>query len=117
METLRRLQRLTCRLLLVWFALSVGVAVASPVLQPHGDDVVCSGSGALMPMPADDGGTPSSGHGHDHDCRLCVMVGAPPVPLVVVAHAAPADTPVLHLPVPVPSQAPVPFQQRGPPLL
>ncbi|MEJ8835172.1 DUF2946 family protein [Ramlibacter sp. AN1133] len=115
MEPLRRLQRLTCQLLLVWFALSVGVAVASPVLQPHSVDVVCSGSGALMPMPTDDGSTPSAGH--DHDCRLCVVVGAPPVPLVIAAHAAPVDTPILQLPVPVPSQAPVPFQQRGPPLL
>ena len=116
MDTLRRLQRLTCQLLLVWFALSVGVALASPVmLQSHGGDVVCSGSGALMPMPADDGGTPAPGH--DHDCHQCVMVGVPPVPLVFVAHQAPADTPILQLPVPVPSPSPVPFQQRGPPLL
>ena len=116
METLRRLRRLTCQLLLVWFALSIGVAMASPVLTAHGDDVVCSGSGALMLMPADDGGTPAAGH--DHDCHLCVMVGAPPVvPLVLAAYAAPVDTPILQLPVPVPSQHPVPFQQRGPPLL
>jgi hypothetical protein len=45
------------------------------------------------------------------------MVGAPPVPLVFGAHAAPADSPLVQLPVPVPSQAPVPFQPRGPPLL
>jgi hypothetical protein len=64
----------------------------------------------------DDGGAADAGH-HHHDCRLCVMVGAPPVPLVFGAHAAPADTPILQLPVPVPSQAPVPFQPRGPPLL
>jgi len=116
METLRRLHRLTCQLLLVWFALSIGVAMASPVLQPHSGDVVCSGSGALMLMPTDDGGT--AGSNHDHDCRLCVMVGAPPLlPVVLAAHKAPADTPILQLPAPVPSQSPVPFQQRGPPLL
>jgi hypothetical protein len=116
METLRRIQRLACQLLLVWFALSIGAAVAAPLLQPQSMDVVCSGSGTMQLMPADDGGAADTG-GHKHDCRLCVMVGAPPVPLVFGAHAAPADTPLVQLPVPVPSQAPVPFQPRGPPLL
>jgi hypothetical protein len=115
METLRRLHRLTCQLLLVWFALSVGIAVAAPILQPHSGDVVCSGSGALMPMPADSGGTPTADH--DHDCRLCAVIGAPPVFPGFAAHQQPADTPILQLPAPVPAQEPVPFQQRGPPLL
>jgi hypothetical protein len=116
METLRRIQRLACQLLLAWFALSIGAAVAGPLIQPQSMDVVCSGSGAMRLMASDDGGTVDPG-GHKHDCRLCVMVGAPPVPLVFGAHAAPADTPILQLPVPVPSQAPVAFQPRGPPLL
>jgi hypothetical protein len=115
METLRRLQRLTCQLLLVWFALGIGAAAASPVFLPHEGDVICSGSGAAMAMPSDDGGTPAAGH--DHDCRMCVVIGAPPLPLVIAAHEAPVDTPILQLPVPVPSQAPLPFQPRGPPLL
>lgn len=116
METLRRAHRLTCQLLLVWFALWIGAATAAPVLLPHDADVVCSGSGTMAPQPADDGGGASLSD-HQHDCRLCVMVGAPPVPLVFAAHAAPGETPILQLPTPVPSQAPVPFQQRGPPQL
>ena len=115
METLRRLRRLTCQLLLVWFALSVGAAVASPLLAPHDANVICSGSGGPMLMPADEGGTPSSGH--EHDCRMCVMVGAPPVPLLFAAHQAPADTPILPPTTPLASEASVPFQQRGPPLI
>jgi len=115
MEALRRAHRLTC-LLLAWFAMNVGVAVAAPVLLSHdGDDVVCSASGALMLMPSDDGAGTTSSHGHD--CHLCVMVGAPPVPLVFAAHQAPAESPLVPLPVPVARQAPVPFQQRGPPLV
>ena len=114
METLRRARLLT-RLLLVWFGLSVGIAVASPVLKPHSTDVVCSGSGTLMLTPTDDGAAGPSGH--EHDCRLCVVIGAPPVPLVIAVHEAPDETPFLHLPQPAPSQAPAPFQPRGPPLL
>jgi hypothetical protein len=116
METLRRVHRLTCQLLLVWFALSVGAAVASPLLQSHSGDVVCSGTGAVMLMPSDDGTT---GHpaGHQHECHLCVMVGVPPVPVVFAAQQASAETPVIDLPVSVARQSPAPFQQRGPPLL
>jgi hypothetical protein len=116
METLRRIQRLACQLLLAWFALSLGAAVASPLLQPQSMDVVCSGSGTMQLMASDDGGAVDAG-GHKHDCRLCVMIGAPPVPVVFAAHEAPADTPLLQLTVPVPSPAPVAFQPRGPPLL
>jgi hypothetical protein len=116
METLRRVQRLTCQLLLVWFALSVGAAIASPILTPHSSDVVCSGAGTLMLMPADDGNTGAPGD-HQHECHLCVMVGVPPVPVVFAAHDAPAQTPFVALPVPVARQSPAPFQQRGPPLV
>ncbi|HET8744400.1 MAG TPA: DUF2946 family protein [Ramlibacter sp.] len=115
MESLRRVHRLTCQLLLVWFALWVGAAAASPMLAHHDADVVCSGSGIVLPTPQGDGS--GAAQDHEHDCRLCVMVGAPPVPLVFAAHEAPDDTPILQLPTPVPSQAPVPFQQRGPPQL
>lgn len=115
METLRRVHRLTCQLLLVWFALSLGVATAAPVLHPQSGDVVCSGSGAMMVMPSDDGttGQPTD---HQHDCHLCVMVGAPPASLVFATHEAPADAPVLQLASGAPGHSPVPFQQRGPPL-
>lgn len=116
MQTLRRIQRLACQLLLAWFALSIGAAVAAPLFQPESMDV-CSGSGTMQLMATDDDGGAVDPGGHKHDCRLCVMVGAPPVPLVFAAHAAPVDTPVLQLPVPVPSPAPAPFQPRGPPLL
>ena len=116
METLRRVQRLTCQLMLVWFALWIGVAGATPVFKPHSAEVVCSGSGAMMVMPTDDGSAANS-LDHEHDCHLCVMVGAPPVPQVFAAHQAPAETPFVQLPATVASASPAPFQPRGPPVL
>ena len=41
MQMLRHSLHIT-RLVLVWFALSVGVAIASPVLNPKGMDMVCT---------------------------------------------------------------------------
>lgn len=71
------------RLVLAWFALALGVAVASPALQPHAAQLVCSGTGALQLVvpPRDDGQPPSP---HTFDCPLCAAV-APPPPVV---HAA-----------------------------
>ncbi|HMS26231.1 MAG TPA: hypothetical protein PKC80_02525 [Burkholderiaceae bacterium] len=46
MQTLRSAQHLA-RLVLVWFALSLGVAIASPVVNPQDLQMVCSGSGGM----------------------------------------------------------------------
>jgi len=35
------------RLVLVWFALSVGVAIASPMVQPKAMDMVCTSTGSM----------------------------------------------------------------------
>ena len=55
---LRHLRLLTC-LVLAWFALSVGVAMASPLVQPQALQWVCSGTGEMkMLLSTDDGAGP-----------------------------------------------------------
>lgn len=68
------------RLVLVWFVLSVSVAVASPLVKLPATEMICSGSGAMtMVVAADDGRIPvTSQIGHAWDCPLCSDLGAPP---------------------------------------
>ena len=114
MEILRRAHRLT-RLVLAWFALSVGIAIAAPVLQPQSLEMVCSGTGGMKMMVDDQGGVPDPG-GHMKDCRLCVMTGAPVTPVVFVPHAPPAQPPACVRPVPVVARTATYFLARAPPL-
>jgi len=103
---------------LAWFALSIGVAVASPLLNPQTLDLVCSAAGVVKLVVKSEGGS-GEPSGHLFDCPLCVQVGSPPAfaqagaqpphPLsyalrrVVAAHLA------------TPTGAPLPA--RGPPVL
>jgi hypothetical protein len=65
------------RFMLVWFALSIGVAIASPMVNPQGMQLVCSGGGAMKIIVAgDDSSVPASSH--TLDCPLCASMGAPP---------------------------------------
>jgi len=64
------------RLVLVWFALSIGVAIASPVLNPHGMDIVCTSAGSMkLVVQGDDDGVASA---KTMDCPLCSSITAPP---------------------------------------
>lgn len=75
MQTLRRVRWLV-RLVLAGFVMSIGVAVASPMLHPQALELICSGAGAIELRSHTDGGAgPQSGH--QPDCPLCVQVGAP----------------------------------------
>ena len=76
------------RLVLAWFALALGVAAASPVVKPHGAQLVCSGAGALqLVMPAGDEGQPPSTH--TFDCPLCAAVAPPPAVIEASAFLQP----------------------------
>ena len=46
LQSLRNAPHLT-RLVLVWFALFVGVAVASPLVNPEGVQLVCTTAGSV----------------------------------------------------------------------
>jgi hypothetical protein len=77
------------RLALLWFALTLGVAVASPVVHPQAELVICSGVGMQKVVLNDDGSaTTSSVSGMS--CPLCLVGGAPPLTTtltVAPAHA------------------------------
>ncbi len=76
MQQLRHARFLT-RLVLVWFALAIGVAVAAPVLRSGALELVCSGSGAMkLVVKGQDGQALPLGHALD--CPLCVQMHAPP---------------------------------------
>lgn len=68
---------LLSRLVLVWFALSLGVAIASPVVKPQAIELVCSGVGVLKVLVTTDDGSQAQS-GHTLDCPLCASSSAPP---------------------------------------
>src|SRR6218665_1703785 len=76
MQTLRHVRWLG-RLGLAGFVMSIGVAVASPMLHPQALELICSGAGVIELRSHTDGG-PVPQSGHQPDCPLCVQVGAPP---------------------------------------
>jgi hypothetical protein len=87
MHTLRH-AKLIAHFMLVWFALSIGVAIASPMFKPQGMQLVCSGAGAMKVVVAGDDGKASS-VSHTLDCPLCASISAPP-PMDYAALHAPA---------------------------
>ena len=116
MQTLRR-YRWLARLLLAWWALSVGVAAASPLVHPQALQWVCSGAGAIKLLVTADEGAGALAR-HTLDCPLCTHAGAPP-PVVRSAAArvrplAQVLQPVPTVPIAVRAAAPLP-PPRGPP--
>jgi hypothetical protein len=76
MQTLRN-AHLLARFVLVWFALSLGVAVASPIVNPQNFELICSSAGVMkLVVQTDDGAKAVSGP--MLDCPLCATGGAPP---------------------------------------
>ena len=104
------------RLVLAWFALALGVAVASPLVKPQAAQLVCSGAGAMqLVVPSGDDGQPPSTH--TFDCPLCAAV-APPPPVV---EAAVFLQPLGHVLRPIPAarlaaRTAAALPARGPPL-
>ncbi|WP_394788807.1 hypothetical protein [Rhodoferax sp.] len=109
--------RRLARWVLLCFALSLGVAIAAPLLHPQAMELVCSSAGAVkLLVKSVDGSTQVLSQ--MGDCPLCITPGAPP-PQVVSLPVAPAQ-PLAYLLQPVPAahvayrtQAPLPA--RGPP--
>ena len=76
MPALRRARHLV-RWMLAWFVLSLGVAAASPLVQPQAIDIVCSAAGQLKTGLLTDDGAVELG-GAQLDCALCLAASAPP---------------------------------------
>ena len=89
------------KLALLWFALTLGVAVASPVVNPQTELVICTGAGMLKVVLADDGTvtTAAADAGSALFCPLC-MVGGAPTPFVThtVAPPQPLGLVLQHIP-------------------
>ena len=115
LQSLRNAHRLT-RLVLVWFALFVGVAVASPLVNPEGVQLVCTTAGSVKLLQLDaDGEEAQSSHQGLH-CPLCLPVAAPPV----VSVSAPVHVGLSHALRPLEqarlaSLIGLPWQARAPP--
>ena len=115
MQTLRNAHQLA-RFVLVWFALALGVAAASPLVRTEGQQLVCTAMAGVKLVNVDDGGEPRAGTGLQ-DCPLCVLAGAPPRQLqLTVALPVPAAAlmPVMLRTSDAARTAP-PLPPRGPP--
>jgi hypothetical protein len=115
MQTLRSLRWLA-RCVLAWFVLSIGVAVASPLVNPQSMELICSGSGAIKLLVKTDDGVQEM-QSHTLDCPLCAHVGAPPPASQAVL---PVVHPLAHALRPIPAahiaaRTAAPLPPRGPP--
>ena len=117
MQTLRH-ARFLARLVLVWFALALGVAIASPLVKPQSTELVCASGGAMKLIVKSDDGKPVQS-GHTLDCPLCATIGAPP-PLVQLPVAVPSALAQALLPIAaahIAGRTAAPLPPRGPPTL
>jgi hypothetical protein len=80
LQSLRNAHCLT-RFVLVWFALFVGAAVASPLVKPEAVHLVCSAIGGVKLVQVDAAGADvDAAVAHSAlDCPACLPLIAPPV--------------------------------------
>ena len=107
------------RLVMAWFALTLGLAIASPLVHPQAMGLVCTAGGSvrLVVVNGEEGQAVSAQH--SLDCPLCLAVTPPP------AHVHPswaqlqpmgrALQPIVSARIASLVGAPLP--PRGPPLL
>ena len=106
------------RLVLAWFVLSLGVAIASPIVTPQATVLVCSTVGAVKVLVQNDDGSQDLGSMHI-DCPLCMLAGAlPPLPVAsTIAAPLPLGRAVQSIPaarIALATAAPPPA--RAPPI-
>lgn len=116
MQTLRN-AHLLARFVLVWFALSMGVAIASPLVQPKGMQLVCSAAGAITIQFDQGDGDVSGSQANTLDCPMCAAAGAPPLQASLQVLAPMGLTHAPHIPTDPQSthRSAAPFPPRGPP--
>ena len=76
MQSLRN-AHLLARFVLVWFVLFVGVAVASPLVNPQSSQMVCSAMGGMKMVNTDDGSGDFAQPVNSLDCPMCAQVTLP----------------------------------------
>lgn len=127
MSATRRLM-LHARLVLAAFVLSLGVAIAAPVLRPAAYEMICAGGVMKLVERTSPGASESARSGQQPGaladsggllgCPLCAAAGLPPAavpapPLAAYSLAAPESAP----PAPARVRADAPAPARGPPAL
>lgn len=76
------------RMALLWFATTLGVAVASPMVNPQEELVICTSAGMVKVVLNADGSI-STSPSSEASCPLCVVGGgAPPSFVSVIAPPA-----------------------------
>ncbi|NBY53865.1 MAG: DUF2946 domain-containing protein [Betaproteobacteria bacterium] len=118
MHTLRS-SKLIAKLVLVWFALFLGSAIASTVIEPGSMQMVCTAGGGMkmVDTSGDDGGIGATA---SMDCPVCASVTAPPPPPLTVHFEK--LSPLAHALHPIAaariaSVTAPPLPSRGPPIL
>ena len=104
------------RSVLLWFLLSLGVAIAAPLVHPQAVEMVCSGAGAIKLLVPTDAGLRELGAAQ-LDCPLCLLSDAPP-PRPVAALSLPLPwmrAVALRVVAPAVRVAAAPMPARGPP--
>lgn len=123
MPLLHRLRQLAPallgRLVLAWFALSLGAAIASPLVSPQAMELVCSSAGVMKVVVKTDDGAQALGAAH-LDCPMCMPLVAPPP--VAAGAAVPQPSPLSHALRPIAAAhiaaaTAAPLPARGPPSL
>ena len=109
------------RLVLVWFALFIGVAIASPILNPTETQMVCTTSGGMkmVVFGADDNASDKAQAATNMDCPLCAPVC---VPLQSRSASFDHASPLAHSLHPIAAaliatQTAPPLPSRGPPVI
>lgn len=64
------------RLVLVWFALFIGAAIAAPIVHPTETQMVCSSMGGMKMVAVDNEGADAN-TATSMDCPLCAGVAMP----------------------------------------
>ena len=98
--------------------LTLGVALASPMVQPQTLEMICTSGGVMQMVVIDDDGLAKTGPHHTLDCPLCLVVTAPPLHQLAPDFAPPppqglALRPVVAARIAALVGAPLPA--RGPP--
>lgn len=118
LQSLRNARQLT-RFMLVWFALFVGAAAASPWVKPQAAQMICSAMGGVQMVLTNDGGDTLATSADGMDCPLCTHVSVP-LPAVKVGFEPVSTLAHALLPLPVAHiawLAGTPLPPRGPPAL
>ena len=117
MQTLRNAP-LLARFVLVWFALYLGAAVASPIVNPQPSELICSSAGVMKLIVKTDGGAKEVS-GAMLDCPLCATGAALPpsfhvkfeplLPLGHVLQSIPSAIIAALMAAPLPARGPPVF--------